>query len=1277
MDFQLSGIQSKSKNNHQKKSIDLLNVVYDEEFVSLINSLSSYIKNFYSISLNIIKDLYNNSLMIDNNSIYSKCLINEIKYNTKEKIKQLSEKIDSICNTKKIIEKNILLIDSNLSKFYNDSKKIFKNLKTIRNSKINYAIDTSINYDGNNSMTNFKTSFEKEDLLLNKNDKDNYYRNRNNSICYDSEKLLSNSRFYNRNILIPISRKNSEMRRRYNLKLNYFNNYNQNKNNSYNNKLKLRNKLINNRKNNSSENIFSSAIKNTVINNNYKNMVKNSLEYSPEMFRTKSSFNNFYINQNSNVNLSDDNYINNLELSYKVIEFLSLLSNISKKNSSNNPYISKTIQKFEETKKNLFELSKKFIEQNNKKDINNRLFQNYNFQNNQRNKTRKDLQLILMNNNITNIRKEIEYKELIDKINYLSSSINNLEKENQKLKNISNTTKKELSNNNILLSKKNKQLILFKKEKTDFISQINMLQKDNESLMELIHDKNKTNKKNDKNDELIIEEKDNIIKELNNQIKEIKKNNEKMLKDKNNELKKNYENKIIDKNNEIKNLNSKISELNNSLKNMDNIIKEKEIIINKLKKNEIKENNIDKNFNINQLIYDKIEDLAFIAKSKKIKGGNLTKYKFTFDELIFEQIERLSCVNKKENKNKNNNPINFDNFDDNKKIVENLENEIKELKNNINEKENEIQKYKNENSILKSFVDNNKNKKKEEEEIKEKNNNYKEEINKLKMENKEITEEKNNIVKDYEKLFLDNKNLEINILSKDEEIHKLQDIIKELEEQIKEKDIQYINNINNEQNNEDIEFRTQNKINTNNNNVIDINTHNEIVSQFKDDLKEKDNEIELLKIEIQEMKSKIEEYEENFNNSSFKQNNEVTNNYEEKIKFLTERKDYYQKLFNENKIKLQNLEISNKNLKNENEELKKIKNMADDNHFSNNLMLVKNNLLSKENEDKNTKKIYNAENYIILGHKDYHDLKWYLLASKNISNNRELSEDTINYTYDDLIWVPKTNIEDINKFNDYQSNEEDKKDEKEEEKYSRKLNKIEITKEKEISFSSNVNNFSFHNNSEDYNKNKGNIINNISPNSKRGSFFSLGNNNNINEDNNDYNKLFEKFKNVLEKLNKTEEKYMKLQKKNIELREKIKKSNKSNGNLMKISLSDDSNDFSNGISNGDMGKLSIIEHNFDGENDAFGKLNMNKNIREHEYYESALNELEATKNQLNLVKQVLKELEKKFETIKQICENLFSKLTLKKKEKEEFKILLKIMDFTDEKISLIIDKKKK
>ncbi len=66
---------------------------------------------------------------------------------------------------------------------------------------------------------------------------------------------------------------------------------------------------------------------------------------------------------------------------------------------------------------------------------------------------------------------------------------------------------------------------------------------------------------------------------------------------------------------------------------------------------------------------------------------------------------------------------------------------------------------------------------------------------------------------------------------------------------------------------------------------------------------------------------------------------------------------------------------------------------------------------------------------------------------------------------------------------------------------------------------------------------------------------------------------------------------------------------------------------------------------------------MNKNAREHEYYEYVLIELKVTNNQLNVIKEVFKELEKKFETVKQTYENLFSKLTLKKKEKEEFKIL--------------------
>ena len=155
-------------------------------------------------------------------------------------------------------------------------------------------------------------------------------------------------------------------------------------------------------------------------------------------------------------------------------------------------------------------------------------------------------------------------------------------------------------------------------------------------------------------------------------------------------------------------------------------------------------------------------------------------------------------------------------------------------------------------------------------------------------------------------------------------------------------------------------------------------------------------------------------------------------------------------------------------------------------------------------------------------------------------------------------------------------------------------------------------------------------------------------------------------------MSKAEEKYSQLQKKYSELKDKIKKMNKNNNN-QKFSVSDDSNNYSNA---NDIGKLSIVDNNFEGEGDIIGKLN-NKNEREQEYYESMFIELEATKNQLKVVKEILKEVEKKFETVKKICENLFSRITLKKKEKEEFKVLLKVMHFTDEQVALIIDKRKK
>ena len=1246
--------QSKSNRKNKRATIDLVNVVYDEEFVSLINSLSKVIKNYYTLTLNIIRDLYNNSLVIDNNSIYSKCLINEINYNTKEKIKQLEEKIETISNTKKIFEKNILLVHSNLNKFFNDSKQIFQNLKNIRNSKINYAIELNKRYEhvSNNSMINFKTSFEKNDSLIDQIDNERYHKKFNNSLS--NEKPLS-SLSYKRNRLFHLKGNSTEINKRHKLKSIYFNNNLTNNGPIINNNhsFKIKNKLIDDfpKKINSYENTtnYKQNDKKIKIGN-----LNNILEFTPEIAKNKSSYNNFYINQNSNINLNsnDINNINNnnLELSYKVIEFLSLLSNISKNNSKNNPNIRKMIQNFEKTKKNLFELSKKFIEQNNINES--KLYSRKSSSNSTNGKeknnniSKKEMQLILMNNNIENIRKGIEYKELIDKIKYLSNNINKLEKQNKQLSYINNNTKKELMNNTLLLSKKNSQLNLINKEKSQYISQINVLQKDNEALMELIKEKNNKDIKNGENTNIkelnIIKQKEKTINELNKKINE-------------------FDKILIEKNNESNILSNKIKELNESLDFYKNEIQKKDNIIQQIKidnnnKNNtiINKQNVKNQFNNSDLIFEKSEEFLFIPDNN-------------FHQILLniEQIDSFNFLFIKPKKT----DINI-----NKEDIEKLENKISELNSLVETKENEIKKYKNENSILKSFA---KISKKNNEEDDDENNNQKleEEINKLRKEKEIISEEKNNLEINFKKLLSDNKNIELKLDSKNTEVKNLENNVKELEDQIKEIQMKNIEKIYNEPNSSDKIEEEKESRNTKRNNLLEADTdkNNEIIAQLKEELKEKENEIEYLKIELQELKSKMEENEDNYFDSSLKNSdiNDKNDKYnialEEKIKFLTERNEYYQKLYDEDKLKLQNLENLNNKLKNEIEELKnkKINENNEENKENDSIKVVEN--IIEEKKEKNEKK-YSLKNYNIISDTIYGEFKWYLLINKS---DPSITENKDNYNYDNLLWVPKINIIDIDNYNEVKNDNNEIKKEDNAEKKSNKIykNEIHINREKEISFS----NISFNNNSDELNKNKQNSNNNSSS-IKRGSFFSLGNMNIINDENNanDYNKLLEKYKTVLEKMNKTEENNIILQKKYSELKEKVKKINKNNNN-QKISISDDSNNFSNA---NDVGKLSIVDNNFTGEGDIIGKLN-NKNEREQEYYESLYIELEATKNQLKVVKEIFKELEKKFDTVKKLCENLFSRITLKKKEKEEFKILLKVMDFSDEQIALIIDKKKK
>ena len=804
-------------------------------------------------------------------------------------------------------------------------------------------------------------------------------------------------------------------------------------------------------------------------------------------------------------------------------------------NSNNN--MKTILSKYENSKKSILEMSKNIINEANQKltqksidftKINEKDYQGQTIDNN---KNRND-----------------PYINLINKIKYLSN-------ENQKFLSINKSIKKELINNTLLLSKKNNQLSYAQKEKSEFIEQINILQKDNEALMELIHDKNNDSyyyKNNYSNELLLIEEKENIIQQLNKQI---------------NTIKNNYENKLLNKSNEIKKLNKSVKELHESLKsykkNISNV-KKGNIIFDKNAKNNFKKIN-------DNIKSQKIYDFSYVFMPSL--GGN---NKFPKDKLIIKRVDNFNFILNSLNLNLDINS--FENNNNNNKLIEELENKISELKEKIVEKQNINDKIENENSILKNFTT-----------------------------NKSNINEDNEKTNENEKL----KKYEADINSKDKQIKLLENKIITLENELKKF----------EELNKQKTDQLENKNLTKKKMLLD-SKDNDNISQLKEELSEKDNEIEYLKIEIQELKTKLQDYEENFNSSSVNQNNE--NELDEKIKFLNKRNEYYQKLSSDYEKKINDLEKLNQNLKNEIENYQKEKNIKE-NGMSD----------TKESITKVPKK-YSSKEYTILYDVKYKNLKWYLMVSKQ---QKEISMDNILvYNYDNMFWVPKINIIDIESFNYNKCSDDNNKEEK---------------NNKEISFTSNVNNYSFHNNLDMINKIKSN--NNESPKSKNENLFSLGNNNNIVDESNDYNKLMDKFKALLDKLNKINNKYNKLYKRYNELKEKAAQNNN-----IEVSFSE-KEDSSNGI-------------------DMFNEddnLNLNKNNREHQYYEQNQIELEATKKQLLMIKNIYKELEKKYQNIKQLCENLFSKLTLKKKEKEEFKALLQLMDFSDEKISLIIDKKKK
>ena len=184
--------------------INLVNIIYDNEFVSLINDLSSSLKNCFKLINDSLKNIKDISSSLGNQIIYSKCIINDYiminKKNKNDKLIQVKDRLDFIDNNKNLLESNISFMNVNITGFLEHAKNLFKRMKISRNNKLN-------NIQNNNKILNKDFKFNNYFSNNNYNSSDNFHsketKNKRNYSSYDNMryKAKSQNTFQNYNSL--------------------------------------------------------------------------------------------------------------------------------------------------------------------------------------------------------------------------------------------------------------------------------------------------------------------------------------------------------------------------------------------------------------------------------------------------------------------------------------------------------------------------------------------------------------------------------------------------------------------------------------------------------------------------------------------------------------------------------------------------------------------------------------------------------------------------------------------------------------------------------------------------------------------------------------------------------------------------------------------------------------------------------------------------------------------------------------------------------------------
>ena len=509
---------------------ELCNKIYDEEFVSLINSLNESIKEYYKVSRNnifeannILKSYEQQAQAILN---LMQEMINTSSYDRLEEFFNLIPKTLEVITQMKI---NSNSNNKNLSMFFDDAKILFKNMKSKRKEKLNdinndmnrqYAQTPSDSY-----MTNFDTENKFNDIIDNNNNSIN-----NNKLNNNNDLLLKNiNAIYSRVIKI----------------LNNFSIYNYiiskvdfEESNKYNN---LQNSLKK-----EMEDLF------IFLKKNLRNIQGKSLGQNKSSTNINDKMGNFRSKSRPREN-KDLEQLKKINESYKMKLFecnnqLNLFRNKIRELEMKNNSMNMKIKNFEQNK---FGFQNNFNQNNNLmhnpevyNEINKKDLQIVNLQKQlkvfQMNENTLNEQINNLNDQFTQKINEYEYQigSLSQTISLQKKNLANLQNNlNAKQKEIENLKGKgnniNINNNNFELDKKIEMMNLELKEKQN---KINALSQDlkNYQRKELMNQEQIENMNNNIfNYEKIIKEKDDLINNNykdNNEVFKIKLENEKLKK---------------------------------------------------------------------------------------------------------------------------------------------------------------------------------------------------------------------------------------------------------------------------------------------------------------------------------------------------------------------------------------------------------------------------------------------------------------------------------------------------------------------------------------------------------------------------------------------------------------------------------------------------------------------------------------------------------------------------------------------------------------------------